>query len=56
MALIFMMPAIPLFFIDNAHYDWRAYVLFIIAMSAVATFVYYAFGLLSLGKKTAFHI
>ena len=56
MSLIFMMPAIPLFFIDNAHYDWRAYVLSFIAMSAVATFVYYAFGLLSLGKKTAFHI
>ena len=56
MSLIFMMPAIPLFFIDNAHYDWRAYVLSFIAMSAFATFVYYAFGLLSLGKKTAFHI
>lgn len=52
MSLIFMMPAIPLGFIDCVHcYDWRAYVLFFIAILSFVSFLYYLFGLLSLRRK-----
>lgn len=54
MSLIFMMPAIPFLFIDRMYCrDWRTYVLFFIAILSLASFLYYAFGSLSLSKKTS---